>query len=258
MTLSKLALGLVTIVAVTTLFFAYRAESNARYDSVHERLRADCARWKSAGGARYICDPDEAPPSLFPRLKAAKANVASARASLAVGAMPAAQRDLTRALDTVSELDRLGSPIAAMMAGTLLHEVLDVLESMVPPTPSGRSLVAALVEGRRLRAVAHPLEGHRLFASTALASTARYPFVRGLAVDMMTEEDAVTAAMERAIASGDVQGCIRAGQGRSRLVSRHIEPMIETTCSKLVLLDRAAKRLDRIRAASLDAAGTRG
>ena len=104
MNLQKLALGLVTVVAATTLFFAYRAESDARYEAARGRLDADCARWRSAGGARYVCDPDASTSSLLPRLTAARANVAAARASLAIGAMPAAQGELARALDTVGDL----------------------------------------------------------------------------------------------------------------------------------------------------------
>lgn len=253
--LRKLGLGLVTVLAATTLVFAFRGDSSATFDDARARLDSDCARWRARGGTAWVCDPDARASSFFPVLERGKASAASASRALARGDEAAAERDLGGALDVARDLDRRGTEVGAVMAAAIVRQVLGVIEREVPQTPSGRALVARVLTGRRIESAAHPLRGHLLAASRAVLDLLDRPFARALAVKVLNEEEAVTREMERAIALGDAGRCMRAEQGRSFLTKRLAGSGGPAVCSHLVEVAETAKHLDRARSAALRHAG---
>ena len=248
--LRKLGLGLVAILVTTSLAFAYRGSSRARYDAARRDFEEDCSRWRSAGGSGSVCDPGARVPSLIPRLRDGQARVASASRALASGDHVAAERELAAAFDTVAELDRIGSEVPTVMAASLLRQALNVIETEVPPTPSGQALAARVLARRHLYSVAHPLRGRLLFATRNVLDDFDRPLLRALAVQTIDQEERMTAAMERAITLGDTDGCIRAAKSRSKLAARYTEMTPDVICPELVKAAQTSKRLDRLRRAA--------
>jgi hypothetical protein len=97
----------------------------------------------------------------------------------------------------------------------------------------------------------HPLLAHRLTATRAILDTFDKPVLRGVGLRLVADEEERTAAMERAIALGDTEGCIAADQGRSWLSARYAGVAIPNLCSHFVEAAQTSKRLDRARKATL-------
>ncbi len=257
--LRKLGLGLLTLVVATTLFLAVAASdlvhpggtSRARFEAARSSLDGECARWLREGGSHWQCNVSENESPLFPRLRRGRASVASASLALTRSDAVTAERELAAALDVVGELDRLGNEVSIVMSASLLRDTLAVIETKLPGGISGREMKARLLAGRRLRSVAHPLEAQRLIAMRTLLDAFDRPFVRGLGLQLIAGEEERIAAMERAIALGDTQGCMRADERRSWLSSRYAAIAAPNSCSLLVEAAQTGKRLDQARKAAL-------
>lgn len=233
--LRTIALGVALAVTLGALVCAIRGDTRSRYEAAKRRLDADCRA--SRGNA---CNPHAPTTNHFALFKRGKAHLDNARTYFDYGVPLSAKPDLLRVRDYIAELDRDGTPIAIMMASKLLDSTLDLLE-----TNAGRPLAASVLRRNRLHGALYPLEGQRLFTDSRIVAQWGHPFLHGIALDALHEEDSVTNAMDRAVRAEDVEGCIRAAKARSALTDPFEAPAATTLCPNLVDVVRTNKRLAR-------------
>jgi hypothetical protein len=215
--------------------------SHARRTSLDEWNERRCSVYRST--FPRAADPCSESPSgpVGSTMTAVRADIAHARAALGHGDDETAARDLARALDVASRVERESSLIATAVAALEVSEVLDVVDAF--PAVAARADLRAALARTKLETAQRPLEPERLrFTRRALEIGApSYGLVTwgvtdARVSDEVEREDAALLSMQRAARAGDRQACERSG------AKAHISGGI---CSTLVRTIATERRLSR-------------
>lgn len=213
--------------------------SHARRTSLREWNDQRCSVYRSTfEGADDPCSAPTSPAPLFRSMKDARTNISRARLALDAGDETTAARELGRALDRASAIERASSLLATAMAARATSEVLDVVDSH--PSLARRSDLQRALVRTKLATAQRPLEAERLRAAqerlkNGTSGTAFLTWGASDArlADEIEAEDAALLTMQRAARAGDHAACERAG---ARTHHGHL-------CARLVGTMATAKRL---------------
>ncbi len=219
----------------------------ARYKRAQDRVSVACRAYRSApehvnaNVCRGFDDYGPRATEIYGRVKPA---LARAEAGFATGDRHAAEAAVAEARSSIDELARIGTPIADIIAASIVERLLDLLEGH-PEVDRALFLRDAEL------AVRHPLESARLQHLWELAhwnaSLSEIPMPsEATLADEMEADEAAFDRMEQAVLANDVEGCQRAARsGGPRMRASTIFTLY---CEKLVRVVHAGKRLERARA----------
>ena len=218
----------------------------ARYRKAQDRVSVACRAYRSlpAHVNANVCQGfDEYGPRATEIYRRVEPALARAEARVAAADRRAAETAIAEAVSSLDELARIGTPIADIIAASIVDRVLNLLETH-PEVDRAAVLGAQLV-------VRRPLESARLQHLWELAhwnaSLSEIPLPsEATLADEMEADEAAFDRMEHAVLASDVQGCQRAAlTGGPRMRASAIFPLY---CEKLVRVVHAGKRLEEARA----------
>ncbi|MFO0741211.1 MAG: hypothetical protein U0270_35255 [Labilithrix sp.] len=204
--LAVLLLGL-GMVGVATL--AGRRGADERFTAARNAVDADCRAYRAQPAHRHadVCRIDHYGPKALPLRAEAKPLLEHARSALAHDDVPGAERDLSRVVAILDELDHVGTSIAQLVRASLVAEILDV-------AAEHRELDATRLL-REVRLTKHPFAAeslqHRWYLAhwneLAISDGMRSRSAGDLA-EAIVEDGAHYDAMERALVERrDVREC---------------------------------------------------
>lgn len=204
--LAVLLLGL-GIVGVATL--AGRRGGDERYTAARSAVDADCRAYRAQPAHWHadVCRIDHYGPKALPLHSEAKPLLEHARSALAHDDVAGAERDLSRVVAILDDLDHVGTSIAQIIRAALIKEILDI-------AAAHRELDATRLL-RDVHMTKHPFAAESLQHRWYLAhwneialSDGMPPRSAGDLAEAIVEDGARYDAMERALVERrDVKEC---------------------------------------------------